>query len=195
LPITGFSAASHALVGGLYAAAQSISFIKNQRKELELTDLWDFALRLYAQPGVEPACLRLQAGGADVCLLLCAAWLDRRGVACDAARVQQLRKQAEPWQRSVTTQLRQLRQEWKSAAQGDAQLTELREQLKRLELQAEQVVLQRLGAIARAWPSIAGETDMVWLRAIAGETADPAALASLHQAAASLARVPHDRLP
>ena len=46
------------------------------------TDLWDFAQRLYARPGVESACLHLQEAGADVCLLLCGAWLERHGIAC-----------------------------------------------------------------------------------------------------------------
>lgn len=168
--------------------------MKKQRKELELTDLWDFALRLYAQPGVEPACLRLQAGGADVCLLLCAAWLDRRGVACEAARVQQLREQAEPWQQTVTARLRHLRRQWKSAAQGDAQLADLRDQLKRLELHAEQILLQRLENIAREWPPVTGSPSMAWLQAVAGETPDPAALASLYRTAASLESA-HNRHP
>ena len=44
------------------------------------TDLWDFAQRLYARPGVESACLHLQEVGADVCLLLTAGWLGGRGV-------------------------------------------------------------------------------------------------------------------
>jgi len=46
------------------------------------TDLWRFAETLYQRPGVEAACLQLQAQGADVCVLLCAAWLERRQVAC-----------------------------------------------------------------------------------------------------------------
>src|SRR5690606_29442723 len=169
--------------------------MKKQRKELVLNDLWDFALRLYAQPDVEPACLRLQAGGADVCLLLCAAWLDQRRVACEAARVQQLRDEAAPWQQSITAPLRHLRQQWKPAAQGDTQLADLREQLKRLELQTEQILLQRLEDISKTWPSTVNAPSMAWLQAVGGETADPAALAILHQAAASREPAPHDRRP
>ena len=45
------------------------------------TDLWNHALALYARPGVEEACLGVQALGGDVCLLLCATWLQARGVA------------------------------------------------------------------------------------------------------------------
>ena len=73
------------------------------------TDLWNFALACYARPGVEALCLRLQAGGADVCLLLCALWLERRRVACDGQRLDQLRAIAEPWQRQVVQPLRELR--------------------------------------------------------------------------------------
>ena len=48
-------------------------------------DLWNFALACYARPGVEQVFLRLQDGGADVCLLLCALWLERRQVPCEGA--------------------------------------------------------------------------------------------------------------
>ncbi|WP_284733726.1 TIGR02444 family protein, partial [Pseudomonas aeruginosa] len=43
-------------------------------------NVWKFAVDVYARPGVETACLALQEQGADVCLLLVAAWLGRRGV-------------------------------------------------------------------------------------------------------------------
>ncbi|MBO4970761.1 MAG: TIGR02444 family protein, partial [Pseudomonas sp.] len=54
------------------------------------TDLWNYCLNLYARPGVEQACLHLQDQGLDVCVLLCAAWLEARGVACDEVRLGQL---------------------------------------------------------------------------------------------------------
>ena len=42
--------------------------------------LWDFASRCYAQPGVAENCLAAQDSvGADVNLLLAAAWLAARG--------------------------------------------------------------------------------------------------------------------
>ena len=37
------------------------------------SDLWSFAIHVYQRDGVEAACLRLQAAGADVCLLLAGA--------------------------------------------------------------------------------------------------------------------------
>lgn len=127
------------------------------------TDLWDHALALYARPGVETACLDLQAQGGDVCLLLCATWLQARGVAVLDERAQALREVAEPWQRDVVAPLRSLRQQWRVAAQDDAQLTVLREQVKGLELQAEKSLLERLQDCVRQWPADSHEPTGDWL--------------------------------
>lgn len=115
-------------------------------------DLWRFALTVYAQPGVTAACLRLQDKGADVCLLLCGAWLEQRGLACTAPRVQQLSALAGPWQAAVITPLRQLRQSWRTAALADAQVQGWREQIKALELEAERELLRRLEQAVLSWP-------------------------------------------
>ncbi len=131
-------------------------------------DLWSFALARYARPGVESACLTLQAEGANVCLLLCGAWLGARGATCTAVRVEQLKALANPWQLAVVGPLRQLRQRWKADAGSDAALTGLREQLKALELQAERELLRRLESLSADWPQDAGETAPDWLRELAG---------------------------
>ncbi|MFJ4455752.1 TIGR02444 family protein [Pseudomonas sp. NPDC089392] len=131
------------------------------------TDLWNHALALYARPGVEAACLALQAQGGDVCLLLCATWLQARGVAVLAERAQALREVAEPWQREIVTPLRSLRQQWRAAAQGDAQLAALREQVKGLELQAEKALLERLQDRALQWPAGSREPTDDWLARLA----------------------------
>ncbi|MET1079322.1 MAG: TIGR02444 family protein [Pseudomonas sp.] len=115
------------------------------------TDLWRFAQRLYAQPGVEDACLQLQAEGQDVCLLLCCAWLERHGVPCGVEYLETLQAVAEPWQEEVIRPLRQLRQHWRAPALDDPSLGQLREQVKQLELAAEQQLLQRLDAVSRTW--------------------------------------------
>lgn len=135
------------------------------------TDLWNHALALYARPGVEAACLALQAQGGDVCLLLCATWLQARGVAVLDERVQVLREVAEPWQREVVAPLRSLRQQWRAAAQGDARLAALRDQLKQLELQAEKALLERLQACARQWPTDADVPAGDWLARLAPDLA------------------------
>ena len=140
------------------------------------SDLWDFAQRLYRRPGAEHACLQLQAAGADVCLLLCGAWLHRHGVACTPTRLAHLQAIAQPWQTEVISPLRQLRQNWRTAAQRQAPLAALRERLKGLELDAEQQLLLALHACAHDWPADSEGAAPAWLEALAGTGADPDAL-------------------
>ena len=133
-------------------------------------DLWSFALSTYARPGVEAACLRLQEQGADVCLLLCAAWLEQRGVVLTDERVQALRQVAGPWQSQVIEPLRQMRVQWRAMAQQDEPLAGLRERVKALELDAERQLLARLQAVAQAWPTQQGQQK--WLEGLATEAAN-----------------------
>jgi uncharacterized protein (TIGR02444 family) len=128
------------------------------------TDLWSFAVALYSRPGVEQACLDLQADGADVCLLLCGAWLGQRGVALTVDRVEQLQKIAGPWQAEVVQPLRQLRQQWREAALQDSDLDSMREQVKELELTAERQLLIRLEGLSREWPEGKAELVSQWLQ-------------------------------
>ncbi|MEG1040893.1 MAG: TIGR02444 family protein [Pseudomonas sp.] len=130
------------------------------------TDLWNFALDLYARPGVEAACLQWQDQGGDVCLLLCAAWLDSRGIAANEQRLHALREGAEAWQTDVVKPLRNLRQQWRTAAMHDPQLATLREQVKGLELNAERIVLERLQGICDGWLATPGAAAD-WLGALA----------------------------
>jgi len=135
-------------------------------------DLWSFALSTYARPGVEAACLRLQEQGADVCLLLCGAWLEQRGVAYKPERIQALQQIAQPWRVQVVEPLRQMRVQWRDLAQQDAQLASLREQVKTLELEAERTLLARLEALVQAWPinEVLGQRE--WLEGLATEAAN-----------------------
>ena len=135
-------------------------------------DLWSFALSTYARPGVEAACLRLQEQGADVCLLLCGAWLEQRGVAQTPERVQALRQLSRPWQVQVVEPLRRVRVQWRAMAQQDAQLASLREQVKALELEAERTLLTRLEALALAWPINEVVAQYEWLEGLATEAAN-----------------------
>ncbi|MEO4048440.1 TIGR02444 family protein [Pseudomonas sp. CAU 1711] len=125
------------------------------------TDLWSFACACYARPGVEQCCLHLQDGGADVCLLLCALWLERRGVPCSEARLARLKAVAEPWQRQVVQPLRELRRGLKEAARLDPQQARLREQVKAMELEAERELLKRLESDAQQWQ--ASDVAAAWL--------------------------------
>lgn len=150
------------------------------------TDLWCFAQELYRQPGVEAACLQLQEQGADICLLLCGAWLERQQIACDEARADALDKLARPWQEQVILPLRQLRLHWREAAQDDKALAQLREQVKQLELAAEREQLQRLAACTQSWPDTAPNAAPNWLEHLAPAACERAALHSLRSAALQL---------
>ncbi len=133
-------------------------------------DLWSFALSTYARPGVESTCLRLQEHGADVCLLLCAAWLEQRGVALEPGRVHALQQLARPWRAQVIEPLRQLRTQWRALAQQDESLAQLRERVKSLELDAERQLLARLETLALEWPTgVKGHQP--WLEGLAAEDA------------------------
>ncbi|MBX9915282.1 MAG: TIGR02444 family protein [Pseudomonadaceae bacterium] len=132
------------------------------------SDLWNFALRFYARPGVEQTCLQLQNTGADVCLLLCACWLQQSAHGYSAQRCAQLQTLAQPWQQQVITPLRQLRQNWRAAAQQQSELALLREQLKVLEQQAERQLLDQLEACALAWPALTSAENGDWLSQLSG---------------------------
>ncbi|AIZ34674.1 TIGR02444 family protein [Pseudomonas parafulva] len=157
------------------------------------TDLWDHARALYARPGVEHACLALQSLGGDVCLLLCATWLQARGVAAEPQRVEALLAVSGPWQRDVVAPLRALRQAWRGQAAHDAALAALREQVKRLELEAERTVLERLQGITCGWSaSPHGHADDWLLRLAPAPTHDHDALHQLRAAAAALQEAEED---
>lgn len=151
------------------------------------TDLWNHALALYARPGIETACLEVQTMGGDVCLLLCATWLQARAVTFSEARAQALRAIAGPWQNDVVAPLRSLRQQWRTPAQHDPHLAALRESVKGLELQAEKQLLQRLQTCAQHWPTGAYEHTEDWLDRLAPDQArGHDALVNLRVAAAAL---------
>ncbi|KAF0862243.1 TIGR02444 family protein [Pseudomonas sp. LD120] len=135
-------------------------------------DLWNFSLNTYALPGVQAACLQLQDEGANVCLLLCGAWLGQRGVDCNQSRLQQLQTLAAPWHREVIRPLRALRTGWRAAANDDTELAALREQVKTLELEAERQLLLRLQEQARDWPGAQVDSLDDWLEGLAAEAAD-----------------------
>ena len=134
-------------------------------------DLWSFALSTYARPGCEAACLRLQAQGADVCLLLCGAWLEQRAVTVTVERIRALKQVARPWQTAVIEPLRHLRTQWRAMAQQDEDLAGLRERVKALELDAEQQLLARLEALAQLWQMGDAMGQQRWLEGLAASSA------------------------
>lgn len=137
------------------------------------TDLWNYCLKVYALPGIEHACLSLQSQGLDVCLLLCAAWLEHRRIACDEARFECLRACAEPWQRDVVQPLRKLRTQWREAATHDDELSALRGLIKGLELEAERTLLRRLEAATLGWLPAQSQDDCDWLQRLVSRVEHP----------------------
>ncbi|SDP41842.1 TIGR02444 family protein [Pseudomonas extremorientalis] len=151
-------------------------------------DLWSFALSTYARSGCEAACLRLQEQGADVCLLLCGAWLEQRAVIATAERMQALKQIAGSWQTHVIKPLRQVRMQWRAMALQDQDLAGLRERVKALELDAERQLLERLEALAQTWPTGDAQGQQRWLEGLAAEDTanlDRDALQQLRVAATS----------
>ena len=131
--------------------------------------------------------MQLQAQGADVCLLICAIWLEVRQVACDDVRAVALSNLARPWQRDVVQPLRHARQAWRALAQSDPALAQLREQLKQLELHAERELLERLAALSQSWPNASAGEPPSWLEKLAPAAAEPATLHILRSAATQFA--------
>jgi len=131
------------------------------------SDLWGFSLDLYTRLGIEQACLELQAEGANVCLLLGAAWLGQLGVACNGDRLARLRDMGEPWHDEVIRPLRHLRQGWREAARLDPELEALRDQVKALELEAERQLLERIELLAQDWQAEGADDLTAWLEGVA----------------------------
>jgi len=134
--------------------------------------LWSFTQNFYARPGVEQACLALQASGANVCAALCGVWLGLEGVAFTDRRKEEIRQLATPWQDDVVQPLRQLRTHWKTKSAGDKQWMALREQIKGLELDAERELLLRLEGLAQDWPRQGAVDVEAWLFELAENAAN-----------------------
>ncbi len=137
--------------------------------------LWSFTLDFYARAGVEQACLTLQSSGANVCTLLCGAWLDQHAVPFDDQRAKEIRQLATPWHDQVVQPLRELRTRWKAQSSSDDALGTLRERVKTLELDAERELLARLETLCRDWSEPGGRQTGAWLTALAGDAANEAA--------------------
>ncbi|WP_158700924.1 TIGR02444 family protein [Phytohalomonas tamaricis] len=116
------------------------------------TELWPFALRLYAREGVSAACVRLQdEGGLDVCELLWLCWLaaNHHTLAEPDNEWQEALGDVRHWQRSVTVPLRQQRRLLKPLTEQMPRLVTLRTHIKQAELEAEREALTRLETLAR----------------------------------------------
>ena len=109
--------------------------------------LWDFALRLYAEPGVGDACLTLQDSfGVDVPLLLWAAWL---GDGADETILRAGDRAVGPWRARAVRPLRALRRHLRRPVAGldDEAREGWRGSVKRLEIEAERLAFGILAGI------------------------------------------------
>ena len=118
---------------------------------------WTWALEAYARPGVPEACLDLQDNYAQsVPLLLWAAWAAREGRDLSFGDLMDGSSLAARWEGAAVAPLRAARRGLKPSQDGiDDDLREaLRAEVKALELRAEQVLMDKLEAMA---PPAAGK--------------------------------------
>ena len=129
----------------------------NRLQRLQQRPLWDFALALYAKPGVEHACLILQdEAGVDVCELLFHCWLYEHGLAAEPGPLKAIREERCRWQQQVTAPLRQLRRGLKPQAAQSESISTLRKTLQTAEIQAERENLQRW----QQWALLSSEQEV-----------------------------------
>ena len=108
------------------------------------TQLWNFALSLYAKQPIATACLALQdEGGADVCELLWACWVASLGLSLND-NVDQALHDVRAWQRQFTYPLRAQRRALKLQADKRCDIAQLHKVLKEAELLAEREALLKL---------------------------------------------------
>lgn len=106
--------------------------------------LADFAVALYANDDVKRACLDAQdTHGADVNLLLWAAWQAHRGHALSPSQLARADALCEDWRAGVVQPLREQRRRWA----GQAAQAHLYDAVKALELQAEFTQLAMLAEV------------------------------------------------
>lgn len=111
---------------------------------------WREICAIYAAPGAAALCLELQdRHGVDVCLLLFLAVADRGGRGPDDEALAAFIGEARAWHAQVIEPIRAVRKAMKARFPAPPEL-EFREQVKRLELSAEQQQVRRL---AEAWPA------------------------------------------
>jgi len=171
---------------------------------------WNHSLRVYRLPQVSETCLRLQnEHGLDVNLLLFAHWYGQHHGPLPGELLDALIAFTQPWAREVVRPLRHARSWMKQAlaVEQPAVLpqqpcTQLRERIKAVELQSEQMQQQIMEALCERWlaqqPMQAGhsfttQVDIIAanLRAVAEASAVPftpalqAQLDTLQQAAHS----------
>jgi uncharacterized protein (TIGR02444 family) len=124
---------------------------------------WRFSLRFYSRPQIAPACIALQDNaGADVNLLLFILFLADQRRKVSAGEISRLDQAVAQWRETVVKPLRELRRGLKQGIEfipGPVSET-FRAQIKRLELESEQIEQHRLEELAAEGLGSAAETRM-----------------------------------
>jgi uncharacterized protein (TIGR02444 family) len=151
---------------------------------------WDFAVRVYGEPGVAPACLQLQnRHGVDVTMMLFCLWLGAGRGEPLGERLPMLMEAARAWRDAVVSPIRSARRWLKSAGNG-VEATALYQTVLRAEIDCERGELLMLARIAeadsdqgalRASPTAAAENLAVFLGAsdVRLDAADRSAIAAI----------------
>lgn len=113
--------------------------------------LWAFSLRVYAAPGIAPACLRCQdEAGADVNIVLFLVWQAAAGRRLTDDEIAAIDERMSEWRVNVVQPLRMARRSLKHADLDRAGT--LRERVKAVELEAERLEQEELTRAAAALP-------------------------------------------
>lgn len=121
-----------------------------------MTRFWDWALSAYARPGVAQACLDLQdEHGQCTPYLLWAAWSAQNGHGVNDTILAKGAVLAQQWEPAFITPVRAVRRALKPPFDGvsDDLREALREQVKAVELAAEQTLMLSLEALTPQTPS------------------------------------------
>ncbi|MBQ85432.1 MAG: TIGR02444 family protein [Gammaproteobacteria bacterium] len=114
------------------------------------SDLWEFSLKLYAEPGVAASCLSLQnRHGFDVNLVLFCIWSGFRHGELTDDLLKTALETSDRWRETVVQPLRSLRTRLKrdlteSAYSSSSEISALRERIETAELDAERIQQQEL---------------------------------------------------
>jgi uncharacterized protein (TIGR02444 family) len=128
-----------------------------------MTPFWDWALGIYAKPGVAEACLELQDRDQQcTAYLLWAAWASDQGLVLCQDSLVTGQALASQWESEVLQPLRHTRRHLKAAIETmpDPAREALRAQVKATELFAEQTLIEALTKLAGNAPSAPAETRL-----------------------------------
>lgn len=149
--------------------------------------LWDFAVAIHGQPGMDAGLVDLQDNhGQCVSYLLWAVWAARQGRAVGGAELDQAAGLARAWEAEVAAPLRAARRSLKRAwpPMADSKREALRSKVKASELSAERTLLEALEALTprrtRSGPKDIAQRLEAAMAAWSGPTSTPVpALATL----------------